>query len=79
MVVDITLSSPTLSPINETMVDFVSKFGARPTRRPLAPRIRLVLHPSALFEIARDPIDQLAVYARHCPKRNIKASSCGTH
>ena len=88
------LSSPTLSPIDETMVDLVSEFGARPTKRPRAPRIRQVLHPSAPlaplapsassassapFEIARDPIDKLAMYSRRRPKRNIKTPSCGTH
>ena len=75
MAVDITLSShllsfPTLPPIDETMVDLVSKLGALPARRPHAPRIRRVFHPSApsapsdSFEIARDPIDQLVTYAR---------------
>ena len=65
MVVDITssshpLSSPTLPPIDETMVDLVSELGALPIRRSHAPRIRRVLHPSApsapsaQFEIARD-------------------------
>ena len=52
MIVDITLSShplssPTLHPINETMVDLVSELGALPVRRPRAPRIRRVFHPSA--------------------------------
>ena len=93
MTVDITLSSHhlsslTLSPIDETMVDLVSELRALPVRRPCAPRIRRVLHPSAPstpsapsapFEIARDPIYQLDVYARRHPKRNIKASSCETH
>ena len=72
MAVDITLSShllssPTLPLINKTLVDLVSELGALPARRYRAPRIRRVLHlsaPSAPFEIARDPIDQLAVYAR---------------
>ena len=91
--VDITLtshhlSSPTLPPIGETIVDLVSELGALPARRPRDPRIRRVLHPSvpsALstpstpFEIARDPIDQLVVYSRRRPKINIKTSSCGTH
>ena len=88
--VDITLpshplSSPTLPPIGDTFVDLVSKVGALPARRPRAPRIRRVLHPSApsaplaLFEIARDLIDQLAVYFRPRPKRNIKTPSCGTY
>ena len=88
--VDITLSShplssPTLPPIVETMVDLVSEFGALVARRPRAPRIHRVLHPSAPsatlapFEIARDPIDQLDVYVRRRPKRNIKTPSCGTH
>ena len=35
--------------------------------------------PSAPFEIARDPIDQLAVNSRRRPKRNIKTPSCGIH
>ena len=83
--VDITLSSPILPPIDETMVDFVSKVGALPVRRPRCPRIRRVLHPSVpstpstLFEIARDPIDQLTVFFRHHPKINIKTLSCETH
>ena len=87
MVVYITLSSHllsslTLPSIDETMVELVSVLGALPTRRPRAPRIRRVLHPSAPlapsapFEIAWDLIDQLAVYSRHCPKRNIK---CGPY
>ena len=93
MAVDITLSSHplssfTLPPINETdetMVDIVLELGALPARRPCAPRTRRVLHPSAPsalsapFEIARDPIDQLAVYYRWRPKRNIKNPSYGTH
>ena len=88
--VDITLpshplSSPTLPPISDTIFDLVSELGALPARRP---RARRVLHPSAPsaplapsdpFEIAWDPVDQLAVYFRCCPKRNIKTSSCGTH
>ena len=88
--VDITLSSHplsslTLPPIGDTIIDFVSELGALPAMRPCAPRIRRVLHPSAPsapsapFEIARDPIDQLDVYSRRRPKRNIKTSSCGTH
>ena len=89
MAIDITLSfhplsSPTLPPTNETMVDLVSELGAHPTRRPCAPRIRRALHPlapsapSALFEIARDHINQLAVYSRCRLERNIKTPSCGT-
>ena len=85
------LSSPTLPPTSDTIVDLVSELGALPAMRPRAPRIRRVLHPSAPlapsapsvpstpFEIARDPIDQLVVYSRRRPKRNIKTSSCGTH
>ena len=79
------LSSPTLPVIDETMVDFVSELGAFSARRSRASCIRRVLYslaplaPSAPFEIARDPIDQLAVYFRHRPKRNIKTPSCGTH
>ena len=80
MAVDITLSSyplssPTLPLIDETMVDLVSELDALPARRPRTPRIRRVLHPSApsapsaLFEIARDPIDQLVMYVRRHPKR----------
>ena len=41
------LSSPTLSPIGDTIIDLLSELGALPTRRPRAPRIRRVLHPSA--------------------------------
>ena len=94
--VDITLSfhplsSPTLPPIGETIIDLVSELGALPPRQPCAPRIRRVLHPSAPstqsapsassppFEIARDPIDQRVVYSRCRLKRNIKTPSCGTH
>ena len=91
--VDITLSShplssPTLPPIDDTIIDLVLELGALPARRPHAPRIRRVLHPSTPsapsasstpFEIARDPVDQLTVYSRHHPKRNIKTPSCGTH
>ena len=84
------LSSPTLPPISDTIIDLVSELVALLARRPRAPCIFRVLHPSAPsapsapstpsapFEIARDPIDQLAVYSRHRPKRNIKTSSCGT-
>ena len=86
MAVDITLSSPTLPsptlpPIDEadeTMINLVSEFGALPPRRPRAPRTRRVLYPLSPFEIARDPIDQLAV-SKHHTKRNIKTPSCGTH
>ena len=109
--VDITLSShsvssPTLPPIGDTILDLASELGAFLARQPRAPRIRRILHlsapstpstpsapsapsapstllaPSALsapFEIARDPIDQLAVYSRLRSKRNIKKPSCGTH
>ena len=88
------LSSPTLPSIGDTILDLVSELGALPGRQPRAPSIRRVLHPSApsaplaplapsaslaLFEIARDPIDKLAMYSRRRPKRNIKTSSCGTH
>ena len=88
------LSSPTLSPIDETMVDLVLELGALIARGPRASHICRVLHPStplapstlsapstpsALFEIARDPIDQLAMYSRRRPKRNIMTPSCGTH
>ena len=90
--VDITLSShplssPIVPPIRDTIVDLVSELGALPARRPRALRIRRVLHPSASsapsapsapFEIAQDPIDQLAVYCRRRPKR-YKTPSCGTH
>ena len=89
MVVDITLSShplssPTLPPIDETMVNLVLELGALPARRPRAPRVHRVLHPSSLLapstlvEISQDPIDQLVVYYRRHPKRNIKTPSCGT-
>ena len=91
------LSSPTLPHIGDTILDLVSELGPLPTRRPCAPRIHSVLHPSApsvpstpsapsspsapsaLFEIARDPINQQVVYSRCHHKRNIKTSSCGTH
>ena len=100
--VDITLSSyslssSTLPPIGDTIVDLVSELSALPARRPRAPRKRRVLHPSApsapsaplapsalsapssSFEIARDPIDQLALYYRRRPKKKIKTPSCETH
>ena len=80
--VNITLSSLTLPPICETIVDLVLELGELPTRRPRAPRICIVLHPSAplaLFEIARDPIYQLVIYSRPYPKRNIKTPSYETH
>ena len=102
MVVDITLSphplsSPTLPPIDKTMINLVLELGALPTRQSRAPRICRVLHPlapsaplassapSALsaplapFEIARDRVDQLVVYFRCRPKRNINTPSYGTH
>ena len=90
MAVDITLSfhplsSPTLSLIDETMVYLVSESGALPVRQPRVPCIRQVLHPStpstpsASFEIARDPINQLAIYSRRHPKINIKTPSYETH
>ena len=93
MAVDITLSShplssPTLSPIDETMVDLVSKLGTLLARRHVyvkyfihqLPRLhRLPSALSTLFEIARDPIDQLAMYSRRHLKRNIKTPSCETH
>ena len=44
--VDITLSSPTLPLIGDTIVNLVSELGALPVRRPRAPCIRRVLHPS---------------------------------
>ena len=79
------LSSPTLPPIGDTILDLVSELGPLLARWPRAPRIRRVLHPSAPsapsapFEIARDPIDQQVVYSRRLPKRNIKTSSSETH
>ena len=82
IIVDITLSSPTLPPIGETIVDLVSELGALLPRRPCAPCICRVLHPSAPstpFEIVRDPINQLALYSRRHLKKNIKTSSHGTH
>ena len=93
IVVDITLSShplssPTLPSIGDTILYLVPELCAFPAMRPHAPCIRRVLHPSALsapltpsspFEIPRDPIDQLAVYSRRHPKRNINIPSCGTH
>ena len=75
------LSSPTLPLIDETMIDLVSELGALSARRPCAPRIRRVLHslalsalsaPSAPFAIVRVPIDQLAMYSKCRPKKNIK-------
>ena len=41
------LSSSTLPPIGDTIVDLVSELSAFPARRPRAPRKRRVLHPSA--------------------------------
>ena len=85
------LSSPTLPPIGDTILDLVSELGPLLARRPRAPRIRQLLHPSAplapsapsapsaSFEITRDPIAQQAMYSRCRPKRNIKTPSCGTH
>ena len=79
------LSSPTLPPIGETMVNLLSELSALPARRPSTPRKRRVLHPlapstpSTPFEIARDPVDQLVVYTMSRSKRNIKAPSCETH
>ena len=82
------LSSPTLPPIDDTILDLVSELGPLPARRLRAPRICRVLHPlapsapsspSAPFEIARDPIDHQAMYSRRRPKRNIKTPSCGTY
>ena len=73
------------------MFDLVSKLGALLARLPRAPRIRRVLHssapsapsaplaPSTSFEMARDPVDQLAVYSRRRRKINIKTPSYGTH
>ena len=70
------LSSPTLPPIGDTIIDLVSEFGALPARQPRSSRICRVLHSStpsapstpsatlAPFEIARDPIDQLVMYYR---------------
>ena len=83
MAVDMTLSSHhlsslTLSPIDETIVDLVSELGALPASRPRAPRIRRVLHPSAPLAPSAS-IGQLVVYSRHRPKRNVKTPSCGTH
>ena len=60
--VDITFSSPplsslTLPPIGDTILDLVSELDPLPARRPCAPRIRRVLHlsapsaPSVPFEI----------------------------
>ena len=91
--VDITFSShhfssPTLPPIGDTILNLVLELGPLPTKRPRAPCIRLILHPSApsapsspsaLFEIPRDPIAQQAVYSRRRSKKNIKTPSCGTH
>ena len=76
--VDITLSfHPLLPPIGDTIVNLVSELGELLFKRPRASCIRQVLHPSAPlapsapFEIAWDPIDQLVVYSRRRPKRNI--------
>ena len=41
------LSSPTLPPIGDTILDLASKLGPLPAKRHCAPRIRRVLHPSA--------------------------------
>ena len=82
------LSSPTLPPIDDTILYLVSELGPLPARRPHAPRVCRVLHPSAPsapsassapFHIPWDPIAQQAVYSRRRPKSNIKTPSCGTH
>ena len=41
------LSFLTLPPIDETMIDLILELGALPTRRPRAPCIPRILHPSA--------------------------------
>ena len=41
------LSSPTLPPIGDIILDLVLELSPLPARRPRAPRIRRVLHPSA--------------------------------
>ena len=67
------------------MIDLVSELSAFLATQPRAPRIHQVLHslasmaPSTPFEIERDPIDQLAMYSRPRPMRNIKTPSLGTN
>ena len=82
------LPSHTLSPIDDTIVDLLTEWGRDPARRPRTRRVHRLRHPSdtsapsaplAPSQTSQDPIGQQAVYFRRRPKRNIKASSCGTH
>ena len=88
------LPSHTLPPMDDTILDLLSEWGRLPARRPRTRRVHRLLHPSdtsapsalsapsaplAPSQTPEDPIGQQAVYSRRCPKRNIKAPSCGTH
>ena len=91
--VDITLSSHplpshTLPPMDHTILDLLLEWGRLPARRPRTRRLHRLLHPSdtsapsapsAPSQTPQDPIGQQTVYFRRRSKRNIKASSCGTH
>ena len=91
--VDITLSSHplqshTLPPMDDTILDLLPEWGRLPARRPRTRRVHRLLHPSDTSapsapstpsQTPQDPIGQQAIYFRRRPKRNIKASSCGTH
>ena len=82
------LPSHTLPPIADTIVDLLPEWGRLPARRPRTRRVHRLLHPSdtsapsaplASSQTPQDPIGQQTIYFRLCPKRNIKAPSCGTH
>ena len=91
--IDITLSSHplpshTLPPMDDAILDLLPEWGRLPARRPRTRRVHRLLHPSdtsapsaplASSQTPQDPIGQQTVYFRRCPKRNIKAPSCGTH
>ena len=97
--VDITLSSHplsshTLPPMDDTILDLLPELGPLPARRPRTRRVHRLLHPSVPSapsapsaisapstpsQTPHDPIVQQAVYFRRRPKRNIKTPSCGTH
>ena len=88
------LPSHTLPPMDDTILDLLPEWGRLPARRPRTRRVHRLLHsldasapsapstpsaPSASSQTPQDPIGQQVVYSRRCPKKNIKASSCGTH
>ena len=88
------LPSYTLPPMDDIILDLLPEWGRLPARGPRTRRLHQLFHPSATsaisaplapsapstsYQTPRDPIAQQAVYSRDCPKRNIKASSCGTH